>query len=347
MSGVSRITLAGTGIEASRLGYGTAGLLRLGSRSAGLALLHAALDAGITHFDTAPTYGLGRSEALLGKCLRGRRAQVTITTKFGLRSTWLAAVLAPWQPLLRRLVRRSSGLRQSARARGGMLLHSPEYSTAALQRSLHDSLRRLRTDYVDLLLLHELSPACSVPDDLLDALGRLRDSGKIRAYGITTDLAHASVLRKGRPDLCAIVQTQCGLPRVRAAELRQLQRDGALVTHSVLAEALPALRALFEADPPLATRWSQRLQLGVLEPQALPALLLHAALRMNASGIVLLQSSAPAHIARNALAASDISFSRSAPAFIELLGAHFGMGREHLSEIGPRRSAMLGDDPLR
>jgi hypothetical protein len=134
---------------------------------------------------------------------------------------------------------------------------------------------------------------------------------------------------------------------VRAAELRHLQRGGALITHSVLADALPALRALFDADPPLAEHWSQRLQLDVLEPAALPALLLHAALRMNASGVVLLQSNAPAHVAANASAARDIEISRSVPAFIELLGAHFGIGREHPLRANPRRAAVLSGNPFR
>ena len=112
------------------------------------AVVHAALDAGITFFDTADIYGDTRSEEFLGRALGKRREHVVIATKFGM------AV--------------------DDRRRGAR----PEYVTQACE----DSLRRLGTDRIDLYQLHQ--PDSSVPiADTLGALNDLVSAGKVREIG--------------------------------------------------------------------------------------------------------------------------------------------------------------------
>src|SRR4051794_35798600 len=98
----------------SRIGFGTSGLLRIGSARERLSVLAAALAGGITHFDTAPIYGFGESERALGRFLRGQRSRVTLTTKFGLRPSALAMRLAPLQRVGRRALRLLPALRSVA-----------------------------------------------------------------------------------------------------------------------------------------------------------------------------------------------------------------------------------------
>ena len=78
------LVLGTTGRRTSRLGFGCTSLLSAGGRAKGLWLLEAAYDAGIRHFDTAPMYGEGESEDVLGEFLERHREDCTVTTKFGI-----------------------------------------------------------------------------------------------------------------------------------------------------------------------------------------------------------------------------------------------------------------------
>ncbi len=113
-------------------------------------VVDAALDHGITYFDTAEMYGDGRSEELLGQALGSRRDEVLIATKWG----------------------HTSNIEEG----GGR----PEQ----IRRRLEDSLRRLGTDRVDHYQLHRPDPATPV-EDTLGCLAELRDEGKLREIGCT------------------------------------------------------------------------------------------------------------------------------------------------------------------
>ena len=119
------------------------------------AVVDAALDAGITLLDTADSYGNGGgSEELLGEVLTGRRDQVVLATKFGHQ-------------------RADLGYGPAAGARGGR---------AYIRRAVEASLRRLRTDYLDLYQLHTPDPVTPVAETL-SALTELVTEGKVRYIG--------------------------------------------------------------------------------------------------------------------------------------------------------------------
>lgn len=113
-------------------------------------VVDAALDAGVTFFDTADIYGGSDSEAFLGRVLDGRRDRVVLATKFGM-------------PL------------GDDGPSGGA---HPDY----LPRAIEDSLRRLRTDHVDLYQLHRPDPEVPIADTL-GALGQLVRAGLVREIG--------------------------------------------------------------------------------------------------------------------------------------------------------------------
>jgi aryl-alcohol dehydrogenase-like predicted oxidoreductase len=118
------------------------------------AVVHAALDEGITLFDTAESYGGGQSEAFLGEVLKGRRDQVVLATKFGHRNA-----------------RENFG--PAAGSTGGR---------GYIMRAVEQSLRRLRTDYIDLYQIHMPDPATPIEETLI-ALGDLVAQGKVRYIG--------------------------------------------------------------------------------------------------------------------------------------------------------------------
>ncbi|MFD4533740.1 aldo/keto reductase [Kitasatospora sp. NPDC058397] len=118
----------------------------------GRPMVTAALDAGVTLFDTADVYG--DSESVLGECLRGQRENVVLATKFGHQK--LAMAYGP-----------------AAGAKGGR---------AYIRRAVEASLRRLRTDYIDLYQIHTPDPHTPV-EETLAALTELVREGKVRYVG--------------------------------------------------------------------------------------------------------------------------------------------------------------------
>jgi aryl-alcohol dehydrogenase-like predicted oxidoreductase len=114
-------------------------------------VVHSALDAGITLLDTADIYGnQGGSEDFLGQTLGNRRADIVLATKF------------------------AKAMDKEGKLRGG----APAYIRSAAEASL----KRLRTDWIDLYQMHETDPNTPI-EDTLGALEELKRAGKIRAYG--------------------------------------------------------------------------------------------------------------------------------------------------------------------
>jgi len=174
-----RVSVLGMGC--SRLGRGVFEDNRKQSR----VLLENAFDAGINFFDTAPVYAYGDSERILGDVFASRRDRVVIATKGGYRysssaryARYLLPVIGPFRSILngkRPQLKRRSKKRQ-------------DFSPRFLRDNLEQSLRRLRTDYVDLYQLHS-PPAGVIESDVV--LRFLEDSirdGKVRyaAASVTT-----------------------------------------------------------------------------------------------------------------------------------------------------------------
>ncbi|MFY9531623.1 MAG: aldo/keto reductase [Candidatus Acidiferrales bacterium] len=152
------VTIAGTNLKASRIGLGTwaIGGLEWGGTDEheSIRTIHAAIDKGITLIDTAPIYGFGRSEEIVGKALAesGQREKVLIATKAGLE--WKGQDVT----------------RNSSRAR--------------ILSELEDSLKRLQTSYIDIYQVHW--PDGGVPlEETAETLAQLLRQGKIRAIGVS------------------------------------------------------------------------------------------------------------------------------------------------------------------
>jgi aryl-alcohol dehydrogenase-like predicted oxidoreductase len=147
------------------------------------AVVGAAIDAGITLLDTADIYGGGgKSEELLGEVLAGRRDQVVLATKFGHRNA-------------------DMGYGHAAGAKGGR-----NY----IRRAVEESLRRLRTDYIDLYQIHTPDPATPVAETLA-ALTELVAEGKVRYLGNSNyagwQIAEAACVA-GRPGSVPFISAQ-------------------------------------------------------------------------------------------------------------------------------------------
>jgi aryl-alcohol dehydrogenase-like predicted oxidoreductase len=152
------VDIPGTSIRASRVALGTwaiGGWMWGGSNeSDAIRAIHAALDHGINLIDTAPVYGFGRSEEIVGKALAegGRRKRTYIATKVGL----------DWKD--------GKPFRNASKAR--------------IMKEAEDSLRRLQTDVIDLYQVHWPDPRTPIAE-VADAMDELQRAGKIRAIGVS------------------------------------------------------------------------------------------------------------------------------------------------------------------
>jgi aryl-alcohol dehydrogenase-like predicted oxidoreductase len=173
---------------ASHLGFGCVALASLPSPRHARDLLEGVFDLGIRHFDTAPVYGRGYSERLLGEFLRGRRQQVGVATKFGHssgRPPRLPIGLAMRLNALRRRLRPVAAAVTPAANPPAPVAESPPHriARAEVEASFDASRRALGTDTIDLYLLHEALPA-SLEPAALDFLLNLRAAGKVGQLGV-------------------------------------------------------------------------------------------------------------------------------------------------------------------
>ena len=154
--------LGSTGMTVSAIGFGAWGI---GGRTPGatsygetddgesLCALNEAFDRGITFYDTSNVYGNGHSEELIGACFEGRRQNVVIATKAGITSSY----------------------------------RGYDFRPPALRASLEGSLRRLRSDYVDMLQLHNAGADVVIGDtEVVAMMQRFVAEGKVRFWGVST-----------------------------------------------------------------------------------------------------------------------------------------------------------------
>ena len=142
--------------------------------------IHAAIDYGVKWIDTAPAYGNGRSELLLGDALKDKRKDVFLATKCGL----------VWD---------EEGSMEHIR-RDGLVVYR-NLRPDSIRRQLDASLKRLKTDYIDLYITHHQNPNDSL-EDTVSCLEDLKREGKILSYGLSNGSVEIlnSYLKYGSPE---------------------------------------------------------------------------------------------------------------------------------------------------
>lgn len=160
--------LGNSGLQVSQLGLGTNAFGKRADQEASTHILHFALDHGVNFIDTANIYANTESERIIGEALKGRRHEAVLATKAGL----------------------STGA--GANERGSSRYH--------LMQELDNSLRRLKTDYVDLYQIHTFDPNTPL-EETLRTLDDMVTSGKVRYIGASNYAAWEIMKALGISDL--------------------------------------------------------------------------------------------------------------------------------------------------
>jgi aryl-alcohol dehydrogenase-like predicted oxidoreductase len=202
-------------LDVSRVAFGAwaiGGLMWGGAdESDALDAVAAALDAGINTIDTAPVYGCGRSEEIVGRALRGRRDGVVIATKCGLR----------WD-------RFEGPVRfDTPTPDGGRLRVHYNLRPDSLREECEASLRRLGVDTIDLYQIHWPSPVDPL-EDAFEALLRLRDEGKVRWLGVSNFDAEQLAVARTCPAVVAAQPPYSLVDRRSDAEVLPFCREHGL-----------------------------------------------------------------------------------------------------------------------
>jgi aryl-alcohol dehydrogenase-like predicted oxidoreductase len=152
---LAKRVLGSSGIEVSAIGLGCmsfSGTYGASNDDDGIAVIHAALERGITLLDSSDAYGAGHNEELVGQAIKGRRSEIVLATKFG-----------------------------NLGGRGGKFADGrPEHVANACEGSL----KRLGVETIDLYYQHRVDPVVPI-EDTVGAMARLIDEGKVRALGLS------------------------------------------------------------------------------------------------------------------------------------------------------------------
>jgi aryl-alcohol dehydrogenase-like predicted oxidoreductase len=192
---IKQRTLGTQGLTVSALGLGCMGMSTAygaADQAEAVATIHRAIELGVTMFDTAEKYGPYTNETLLGQALQGRRDKVVIATKFGFR------------------IGDGEGVNSDP---------------AHIRKAVEGSLRRLDTDYIDLLYQHRIDPLVPI-EDVVGTMADLVREGKVRFLGLS----------------------EAGIGNIRRAHavhpISALQSEYSLWERNLEADILPVLREL-------------------------------------------------------------------------------------------------------
>jgi len=275
------------------LGIGTSRLAHFFSPQQALQTLDLAFDNGITYYDTAPIYGFGWSEKILGRFAKNKRDQLVLATKAGLdASSTLSRLPLQAQYLLRKGITGLRAIWQPKSHAGSVGIQSTRINGHQLMLSLEHSLKRLNTEYVDFLLLHELTVEQANTPEVIAFAQKAIESGKTRFVGIGSSLDQLVRTAELNP-IYSVIQHEC--------ELSTYQQPG--YTHRIVnihgVHRLVQKIKVIMGNEPVHDLILNRTGIDTRKNENLQNLCFAIASRQAVNGVVLITSSQKKHLLEN------------------------------------------------
>jgi len=280
-------------VRVTKLCYGTSKLFRLHTSRERQRLLEAAFEAGIRHFDTARSYGLGDAEREVGEFARRHRDEVTIGTKFGIQISRTGRLFRPVQQIARRVLGLLPSMRKRIIRRSSNLVAPHSFDAPTARASLETSLRILDIPCIDILFLHEPTTNSRLTEDLAEFLMSAKARGEIRTWGLSGPLPDILPVASDWPALAPVLQYEC------TALLRSClpHVDGAQLTFAPFSSALDQISGILAQSPSAAVAWKRDIDLPT-DHSALACLLLAEAIHPPTDHPVVFSTTRVDHLQR-------------------------------------------------
>ncbi len=282
-------------ISLSNLGFGCTQLSANFTTAAALQNLETAFENGITHFDTAPAYGFGLSESILGKFATHKRQYITISTKIGLLPKALPTHNLFILNTLRSGLNLSSSLRSKLIKKTGGSNKEMPFSIEHAEKSLQNSLKALKCDYIDILLLHECNLETANRDDVINFLQNKQRVGDIRSFGVATHYSKLPSDLKSLNKAHSIIQHEAS-PYDSDTIFQNSERFRSL--HSVFRH-YKQVKSLLEKQPEISAKIRNKAGIDLLQPYALQSCFLLFAANNNPNGLIMITSKSNQRIGEN------------------------------------------------
>jgi aryl-alcohol dehydrogenase-like predicted oxidoreductase len=316
---MEQIALGTSGRQTTCLGFGCGNIMGAMGRRDSLKLLESAYDAGIRHFDVAPRYGYGEAESCLGEFLKRHPGQITVTTKYGIFPAKRTSLITLGRRIAGPIVKNLPGFKQRLAKIAKDATRNkerPTFTAAQARASLDRSLTALRTDHIDLWLLHEVTASDLQDDTLLRLLEDLVQQGTIGSFGVGSGADKVSALLAERPAYCRTLQYEWSIldaPNQPSGPFR--------IHHRALTNHFHAIHTALVKNKPLLQRWSDTINTDLSDAATLARLMLKASLAMNPASIVLFSSKNSKHIQANVHTAADPTLETPARQLYDLVQA--------------------------
>lgn len=257
-------------------------------------LVHAALDAGINYFDTARLYAEGESETVLGEALKGRRSDVFITSKCGIWPAKAGLASKVRDKAMTTARQAAPALKRIVPAPKPRKPQFGMFAANEIVASVETSLKALKSDHIDFLLLHECRADHFVDSSVLETLRSLQKAGKIGGFGSATQPDVTLQIEREGPDDAVMLQFKNDLLDRTAADLKDSTRTR--VAHSIFGapfqDFVKWIQTLGVTHPDI-----QDVGLGSENKRAWGGALLAYAARQTGGGLALFSTSQPEQIA--------------------------------------------------
>ncbi|MDO8879105.1 MAG: aldo/keto reductase [Pseudolabrys sp.] len=306
------VELPGTKRVTTQLGFGCSYILPENTT-----LLDAAYDAGIRHFDVARSYGRGLSEKCVGEFLTRHKSDVTVTTKYGLYYPAAEGIYPFLRSIGRPIAKRMRGAARISGAVTAAVGAGPtkgKFTAREARLSLERSLRTLRSESIDIFLMHEATAEDLTDEGLLRFLENSVSAGRIGSFGVGGSNERVDLLYSQNRPYCDVLQFDwTPLEPV-------IMRNGVFnIVYRIFRHGRRGLAKWIDEMPETKVRWSERIGFDIVNIDDLEKLLLKAAVELRPTDLVLFSSADPKHIFRNVEVVNDEALRAPALSLAKLL----------------------------
>ena len=283
----------------SRIGYGCSSLMGRIGLAESLRLLEESFDSGIRHYDVAPAYGLGSAEIALGKFAKGKREEISITTKIGLMPVIPTGMLELAKSAFRGICASNKLAYRLASQVRRYLIKKEKIDASYIRRCLHQSLLNLQTDYVDIYLLHEAGVGDLTQGESIFELDRLVKEGLIRTYGFGSNQDRVNKILQLRRKVVPVVQVESSLGNWIVPDIDAIMPQ-MVITHGTYGTMFHRFVESLGNSPIHQQMFLSELGVNPKSKSEIAKLFMRYSLSRNRSGAVLFSAVDKNHIHSNA-----------------------------------------------